>query len=200
MVHKTAKAALAERSTFTMAGRRTRLRDSTPWSSNTCQVGRASYPDYETPRQAIPEASDGSLRTHIAPPCGLTAQAPNGLLLPYSESELSCSRCTNRSVDTQDTCSTSAKTGDAFGTRPTNLTKAPKVCFLDIQGPLLARASEAACNVRAQLDGPAGHANFLRITALPERPCNPIAIPSQLDESYRACTGKKPDSAHQAKT
>ena len=177
-----------------------RSRDSTPWSSNTCQVGRASYPDYETPRTAIPEASDGSLRTHIAPPCGLTAQVPNGLLLPYSESELSCSRCTNRSVDTQDTCSTSAKTGDAFGTRPTNLTKAPKVCFLDIQGPLLARASEAACNVRAQLDGPAGHANFLRTTALPERPCNPIAIPSQLDESYRACTGKKPDSAHQAKT
>ena len=131
--------------------------------ANTCQVDRASYPDCETPRTVLLEASDGSLRTHIAPPCGLTAQAPNGLPLPYSESEMSCSRCANRSLGTQDTCSDKCKKRETpSGPSPINLTKGPKVCF-DLQGPLLARASEAADNARAELDDPAGHADFLWI-------------------------------------
>jgi len=166
VAHKAAKAALAERSTLAMAGRRTRAARLHAMPANTCQVDRASYPDCETPRTVIPEASDDSLRTHIAPPCGLTAHAPNGLLLPFPESEMSCSRCANRPLGTQDTCSDKCKRKNGRHLRDPARSispKLPKSVFWIMQGPLLARASEAAYNVRAQLDGPAGHADFLWI-------------------------------------
>ena len=186
MAHQASKAAPAERSTLVMAGRRTRGARLHAMPAYTCQVGRASYPDCETPRTVIPEASERSLHTHIAPPCGLTAQAPNGLLLLCPESEMSCSRCANRSLGTRDTCSDKCeKPGDVFGPNPINLTKVVKVCF-GLQGPLLVRASEAAYNARAQLDGQRAMHIFCGSTALPVRPCNPIANPLLLDESYRA--------------
>ena len=72
--------------------------------------------------------------------------------------------------------SSAKKPGDVFGSNPINLTKVVKVYF-GLQGPLLVRASEAANNARAELDGQRAMQIFYGSTALPERPCNPIANP-----------------------